>query len=257
MSCPITALKKSISKRQVHRQLPPSPKGHRFLGFLPGRRDWVRSLGDALSDVGDVACCKYVGRSACLVGHPDHIADVLVVNAQSYAKSNMLRMLLGDGLSTSEGELWRQRDLLLPVFSRERRPEYGPIITRHIDCTMGAWKDDSIHAIYRDMMRLTLNVAAEAFLGTQLNGRQDALLKNLETILDEFIVQADQCFMVPPWVPTRSNRTIRRAVESILAIVEEIIRDRRAEIASASTGAKTCSLCCWKPSNRECKSAMS
>jgi hypothetical protein len=100
-------------------------------------------------------------------------------------------------------------------------------------------------------------VAAEAFLGTQLNGRQDALLKNLETILDEFIVQADQCFMVPPWVPTRSNRTIRRAVESILAIVEEIIRDRRAEIASASTGAKTCSLCCWKPSNRECKSAMS
>ena len=122
MSCPITALKKSVSQRQVHRQLPPSPKGHRLLGFLPGRRDWVRSFGDALSDVGDVAYCKYVGRSACLVGHPDHIADVLVVNAQSYSKSNMLRMLLGDGLATSEGELWRrQRNLLLPVFSRERK----------------------------------------------------------------------------------------------------------------------------------------
>ncbi|HEX8893292.1 MAG TPA: hypothetical protein VF783_08210 [Terriglobales bacterium] len=37
------------------------------------------------------------------MGHPDHIADVLVVNAQSYTKSNMLRMLLGNGLATSEG----------------------------------------------------------------------------------------------------------------------------------------------------------
>ena len=83
MNCPIKALKKSIGQLQVPRQLPPSPKGHQFLGFLPGRRDWVRSFADALSDVGDMAYCKYVGRSACLVGHPDHIADVLVVNAQS------------------------------------------------------------------------------------------------------------------------------------------------------------------------------
>jgi cytochrome P450 len=89
------------------------------------------------------------------VGHPDHIADVLVVHAESYTKSNMLRMLLGYGLATSEGELWRrQRNLLLPVFSRERLPEYGPIITRHIDRTMAAWKDDGIHAELRDCCRV-------------------------------------------------------------------------------------------------------
>jgi cytochrome P450 len=115
---------------------------------------------------------------------------------------------------------------LLPVFSPERLPEYGPIITCHSDRTMAAWKDDGTHDIYRDIMRLTLDVAAEAFLGTQLNGRQDALLKNLATIRVGFIVQADQCFMVPAWVPTRSNRAIRRAVKAILAIGEGIIRDR-------------------------------
>jgi len=48
----------------------------------------------------------------------------LVVYAQSYTKSNMLGMSLGEGLANSEGELWRrQRNLLLPVFSRERLPE--------------------------------------------------------------------------------------------------------------------------------------
>ena len=51
-------------------------------------------------------------------------------------------------------------------------------------------------------------------------------------------MQADQYFMVPPWVPTRSHRAIRRAVNTILAIVEEIIRHLRAEIAGGATGAK-------------------
>ena len=95
MNCPITALKKAIRKVNLPTQLPPRPKGHRFLGLLPGKRDWMRCFAGSLKEVGDVAYCKYVGIPACLVGHPDEIADVLVVNAQSYTKSNMLRMLLG------------------------------------------------------------------------------------------------------------------------------------------------------------------
>jgi len=197
MNCPVATIKKVIRKAKVATQLPPRPRGHRFLGLLPGRRDWIRCFQAALDDAGDVAYCKYVGMPACLVGHPDQIADVLIVDAQRYTKSNMLRMLLGDGLATSEGELWRsQRNLLLPLFSRERLPEYGPIITHHIDRMMSNWQDGSVHDIYRDMMRLTLDVAAESFLGVQLNGRQDALLENLGIVLDEFIVQGNQCFLV-------------------------------------------------------------
>ena len=239
MNCPVATIKKVIRKAKVATQLPPRPRGHRFLGLLPGRRDWIRCFQDALDDAGDVAYCKYVGMPACLVGHPDQIADVLIVDAQSYTKSNMLRMLLGDGLATSEGELWRsQRNLLLPVFSRERLPEYAPIITHHIDRMMSNWQDGSVHDIYRDMMRLTLDVAAESFLGVQLNGRQDALLENLGIVLDEFIVQGNQCFLVPAWVPTRSNRAIQRAVKTVRVIVDDIIRERRAEISNGPQGKK-------------------
>ncbi len=239
MNCPVTALKKAIRKVNLPTQLPPRPKGHRFLGLLPGKRDWMRCFAGSLKEVGDVAYCKYVGIPACLVGHPDEIADVLVVNAQSYTKSNMLRMLLGDGLATSEGELWRrQRNLLLPAFSRERLPQFGRIVTRHIDRMMSTWKNDCVHDIYHNMMKLTLDVAAESFLGVQLNGRQDVLLENLGVVLDEFIVQADQCFLVPHWFPSRSNRAIRRAVKAVLGIVDEIIPERRAEIADGATGDK-------------------
>jgi len=237
MNCPVAAVKNAIRKVHLPTQLPPAPRGHRFLGLLPGKRDWVRCFQDALNDAGDVAYCKYVGMPACLVGHPDQIADVLVVNAQSYTKSNMLRLLLGDGLATSEGELWRrQRNLLLPLFSRERLPEYGPIITRHIDRMMSHWNDGGVHDIYRDMMRLTLDVAAESFLGVRLKDQREALLENLCTVLDEFVVQGNQCFLVPAWVPTRSHRAIHRAVKTIRVIVDEIIRDRRAEIRGGADG---------------------
>lgn len=232
MNCPVATIRKAIRQVQLPCQTPPRPKGHRFLGLLPGERDWVRCFAGVLNDVGDIAYCKYVGWPACVVGHPDLLADVLVANAQSYTKSNMLRLLLGDGLATSEGELWRrQRHLLLPLFSRERLPAYGPIIARHIDRMMTRWREDRTHDIYRDMMRLTLEVAAESFLGVQLNAQQDTLLENLGIVLDEFVEQGNQCWLIPAWVPTRSNRAIRRAVDTIHGIVAEIIRERRAELA--------------------------
>ena len=128
--------------------------------------------------------------------------------------------------------------MLLPAFSRERLPQFGRIVTRHIDRMMSTWKNDGVHDIYHEMMKLTLDVAAESFLGVQLNERQDVLLENLRVVLDEFIVQADQCFLVPHWFPSRSNRAIRRAVKAVLGIVDEIILERRAEIADGATGDK-------------------
>lgn len=61
-------------------------------------------------------------------------------------------------------------------------------------------------------------------------------MENLSIVLDEFIVLANQCFLVPDWVPTRSHRAIRRAVKTIRAIVDDIVRERREELAHGATG---------------------
>lgn len=213
-------------------QLPPRPRGHRFIGLLPGKRDWTQCLGEIQRECGDVAYFKYLGQPACLISHPDLLADVLIVNAQTYTKSNVLRTLLGDGLVTSEGELWRrQRNLLLPVFSRERLPDYARIMTHHIDRMMSQWRDGEVRDIYQDMTALALNIAAEVFLGTCLGEETATLQHALEIVFDEYIVQANQAFLIPDWLPTPSNLRFRRAAQTILRIVDKIIADRRAEIA--------------------------
>ena len=42
MNCPVATIKNAIRKVHAPSQLPPRPMGHRFLGMLPGRRDWLR-----------------------------------------------------------------------------------------------------------------------------------------------------------------------------------------------------------------------
>ena len=64
-----------------------------------------------------------------LISHPDLIEEVLVAEARNFIKHFALRMnrlMLGNGLLTSEGDFWlRQRRLIQPAFHRERIAGYG------------------------------------------------------------------------------------------------------------------------------------
>ena len=67
-----------------------------------------------------------------LLVEPDHIRQVLTVKAAKYVKGisyASLSHLLGDGLLTSDGELWqRQRALIKPAFSRQHTVDEIPLM---------------------------------------------------------------------------------------------------------------------------------
>jgi len=59
---------------------------------------------------------------AYLVSHPDYVRRILVDNHANYHKGKIMegiRIALGNGLFTADGDLWRrQRRLMAPVFHR-------------------------------------------------------------------------------------------------------------------------------------------
>jgi cytochrome P450 len=63
-----------------------------------------------------------VQRDLLVLSHPDHVRHVLVDHAANYVKGlgiERVAILLGKGLMTSEGPLWRaQRKALQPAFHR-------------------------------------------------------------------------------------------------------------------------------------------
>src|SRR4051794_10311343 len=90
---------------------PPGPRGHRLLGsLLDIRRDKLRFVSGAVREYGDLVCFRMgASRRLYLLNHPDFIRHVLQDNAGNYIKGSGLeqaRLVLGEGILTSEGKLW-------------------------------------------------------------------------------------------------------------------------------------------------------
>src|ERR1700752_2620811 len=67
-----------------------------------------------------------------VVHHPDDVKRVLVSNHRNYTKGlglDRVRILLGKGIMTSEGELWkRQRYIMQPLFHRRGIGQFAQLI---------------------------------------------------------------------------------------------------------------------------------
>src|SRR6478735_2382354 len=71
-----------------------------------------------------------------VVSNPDDVKRVLVSNHKNYTKGiglDRVKILLGNGIMTSEGDLWkRQRYMMQPAFHRRVLTEFNRLID---DCT--------------------------------------------------------------------------------------------------------------------------
>src|SRR5262245_52910702 len=81
---------------------------------------------------GDVVRLPILPHPVYLVSHPDAVQYVLRDNARNYRKGLLFKpiaALQGQGLLTSEGELWaRQRRLVQPAFHRRQLATFAEVM---------------------------------------------------------------------------------------------------------------------------------
>ena len=114
--------------RDVARARNGFPAGPRFwtpFGMMASfRPDPLGFYQTAFRTFGDVVGFHVGPFSSLLIAHPDHIKHVLQDNNHNYVKGIViakLKVLIGEGLFTSEGDFWRrQRQLAQPAFHRQR-----------------------------------------------------------------------------------------------------------------------------------------
>src|SRR5438309_15732 len=104
---------------------PPGPHGRetlRMLRVLARQEGPLEFLDQMGMRYGDVALLDAPKRPLVAVKGPEALRHVLLANQDNYGKSNQYELLtpvLGNGLVTSEGELWqRQRKLVQPMFAK-------------------------------------------------------------------------------------------------------------------------------------------
>ena len=221
------------------RRLIPLPYGH--LGYA--RRDPLGFLQENARRFGPVFRHQVGPFVFYLLSHPDGVRHVLQDNYKNYPRSWMYRRtrpVAGDGLVSTEGEVWRrQRRMVQPAFTHARVAALAEPMAQLTARMLDRW--DAQHAgtgrsfdVAQEMVGLTLDIVGRTLLGVDLTGDADVMRKSVTEALAWVEYRMSHLLSPPPWVPTPVNLRFRRTMKTFDTIVYRIINERRAAGAGAS-----------------------
>ncbi len=170
------------------------------------------------------------------ITEPELIEQVLIKQAQSFEKTplerRVLERALGDGMLTSEEDMWRwQRRTIAPLFRHSE-------VLSHVDKMADAgqekienWrlnKDQTVHRIDRDMTEVTFSVIARTMLGEDQGELSSTIRDASETYLSNATWEmAHAILRLPRWLPHPGTGRLRRSASQMRNAVQTIIDQRR------------------------------
>jgi len=189
---------------------------------------------DAANRYGEVSYFKIGPRHGFLVTNPADIRHVLQDNARNYRKSPLydkLRVLLGNGLLTSEGDFWlRQRRIAQPAFHRQRIAGLAEVMAVAAREAAGRWEAIAAAGqpvdVDEEMMRLTRTVVLRTLLGADLGPFADTV-DDAWKILNEHIGDSFWSLGLTDWWPSARKRRFEAARAVLRGAVDHVIAERR------------------------------
>jgi cytochrome P450 len=212
---------------------PPGPKGLPLLGnLLDFSRDVLRYYREWAQQYGDIVALRLGPWPAVLLNRSDYAEYVLVKNHRNFIKFPFffrhVGAIFGQGLLTSEGELWqRQRRLMAPAFHAQRQAGYGDTMVRHTERMLASWRPGEVRDVHADMMALTLGIAAKTLFDADTDEDVGEIGQAFNATTDEIAVRIRRVFRIPDAVPTPGNIRYLRGVRRIDRLVTRIVRERR------------------------------
>ncbi len=217
--------------------LAPGPTGLPLLGVLPMlAREPLGFLVHMAHRYGDVVRLPFGRGEAYLVSHPDDVRQVLVANYRNYRRSELyekMKPLLGEGLITSDGDLWqRQRRMIQPAFHKQRIMSFTEMMVESIQRMLERWEQlerrDEPLDMLTEMMRITQTIITRTMFSA---GLDDATVDKVGQAVAVGQTTAEQRFwspvVLPDAIPTPQNRRFQKAVKTIDRIIHGLIDERR------------------------------
>ncbi len=172
--------------------MPVAPGGDGFLGhnraFRRDRMGMLRLLSREVSPLMRLRL-PMPGTRAVAVNSPEVVQELLVENGKHFDKSDMLRFTLwnlaGEGLFTSNGELWRrQRRIMAPLFTPKALEAYAGDMIACTHRTVDRWRDDEPLELARETTHLTMGIAGKTLFDADTFTEGDEIGRALTTALE-------------------------------------------------------------------------
>ena len=171
-----------------------------------------------------------LGHDLVMLAHPDAVEQVLRSRQKNYCKGSVYdgaRLLLGNGLVTSEGELWRrQRALANPAFRPAKLEQYLSTMGTCTRALIASWIPQAGRTpidAQAEMTRLTLAIAGRTLFGLDLSAQSERASRSFGAALAAIGRRGPSNLQMPLWVPTPSNLRFRRTLRELDDLVYDII----------------------------------
>ena len=174
-----------------------------------------------------------------LLDDPTQVWELLTVHARRTQKGRGLvraRLLLGDGLLTSEGEAHlRQRRALSAAFHPRRIADYLGSFAAAARRAADRWSDGGEIDLVGEMSALTLDGVGTALFGTDLRGSTPQITHALADMLAGFRLAMAPGGVVLLRTPLPAARRVRQAKAELENVVDDLVRQRAHEPAGQPT----------------------
>lgn len=183
---------------------------------------------------GSAAHYRIANSDVFVLQEPEFVREILVNQSDKFIKERTqqrMKILLGNGLITSEGEFHkRQRRIVAPAFHRQRIQTYGAVMVERALALREEWQPGVEIGALAEMMRLTLQVVARTLLNTDVTSEVQRINDEVNAIMDlyTFLVALPRAEAYLHW-PIPGLMRFRRARRRLDEVVHRIIAEHRAD----------------------------
>jgi len=221
--------------RSVRRPIPGPSRLSALRMLAVMSRDRLGMMSDAAARYGDAARLPVGHKTLYFFNHPEYAKHVLADNSGNYEKGIGLvhaRRALGDGLLTSEGELWRkQRKVIQPAFQSRRIAAQADVVAAEAMKLVARLREHIAGEpvnIVTELTGLTLGVLGRTLLDADL-GAFDNIGESFAAVQDQAMFELATLSAVPTWVPLARQLRFRRARAHLEGIVDTLVAQRSRE----------------------------
>lgn len=183
---------------------------------------------------GDIFKFRVAHKKLIAVNSPELVEKILQENHSGYRKSfsyRKMKALLGEGLFTSEGEIWlKQRRLAQPAFHKDAINSYINIFSRKAHELVARWtvsaEAERNIDLASEMSAVTLEIITEALMGIQEEKHAKVIEEHLPPVMKFMIEWIVKPLSLPLFIPINEHRNFKRSLRALNAVVREVIHDK-------------------------------
>jgi cytochrome P450 len=198
-------------------------------------------LFEHLRRFGRAAHYRILFNDVVLLHDPSDIREVLIDKAASFGKDRTqkrMRILLGEGLITSDGEAHKRgRRIAAPAFHRCRIQRYAEQIVTLANGLSSEWEPGEPLDIAAEMMRLALRITARTLFDTEVTAEIQVINDQVNIIMDlyNYLVAMPRAELLLN-TPLPGMRRFRHAKARLDQVVDGMIAARRSEGSGQGRG---------------------